>query len=135
MAPPSCSFRIRPPNPLSSKRLMLVAARMILAVVGTLGILSGLVQVQADGARFPNVLVVPVGAVILIALVLERSRYRSVESDLRNTPAGPGGGEPVGALPAGFRATAEVFVDPTSGRRMRVFLQPATGDRRYVAED
>jgi hypothetical protein len=114
---------------------MLVAARVILAVVGALGLLSGLVQIQANGAGFPNLLMVPVGSAILIALLLERPRYRSVDSDLRNAPGGPGGGEPVGALPAGFRATAEVFVDPTSGRLMRVFLQPATGDRRYVAED
>jgi len=114
---------------------MLVAARVILAVVGTLGVLSGLVQIRANGAGLPNLFMVLVGGAILIALTLERSRYRSVESDLRNEPAGPGGGEPLGALPPGFRATAEVFVDPTSGRRMRVFLQPATGDRRYVAED
>jgi len=28
-----------------------------------------------------------------------------------------------------------VFVDPTSDRRMRVWLDQATGERRYRAED
>ena len=51
--------------------------------------------------------------------------------------AGPGGGEPAGtsaraALPP---RRDEVFVDPTTGVRMRVWLDPATGERRYVAED
>ena len=34
-----------------------------------------------------------------------------------------------------FQATPETFVDPTSNRRMRVYVDGATGDRRYVAED
>ena len=35
---------------------------------------------------------------------------------------------------APFRATGEVFVDPTSGHRLRVYLDAATGERRYFAE-
>jgi hypothetical protein len=39
------------------------------------------------------------------------------------------------SLPAdGWQRTDEVFVDPTTGRRMRVWLDPAGGARRYVAE-
>ena len=34
-----------------------------------------------------------------------------------------------------FRRTDEVFVDPTTRRRMRVWLDPANGERRYRAED
>lgn len=30
--------------------------------------------------------------------------------------------------------TSEVFVDPSTGRRMRVWYDPATGDREYRAE-
>jgi hypothetical protein len=30
--------------------------------------------------------------------------------------------------------TSEVFIDPTSGHRMRVVVDPASGERRYVAE-
>jgi hypothetical protein len=36
---------------------------------------------------------------------------------------------------APFRATDELFVDPTSGQRLRVYLNPATGERRYYAEE
>jgi hypothetical protein len=31
----------------------------------------------------------------------------------------------------GFQATEETFRDPTSGRMMRVFFNPATGQRQY----
>ncbi len=50
-------------------------------------------------------------------------------------PVGPGGGEPLdAAMEPRFTSTDEVFVDPTSGHRMRVFLDPGTGERRYRAE-
>ena len=34
-----------------------------------------------------------------------------------------------------FRPTEERFEDPTTRRRMRVWLDPTSGERRYVAED
>jgi hypothetical protein len=33
-----------------------------------------------------------------------------------------------------FRPTPEVFVDPTTATRMRVLVDPRTGERRYVAD-
>jgi hypothetical protein len=33
-----------------------------------------------------------------------------------------------------FRRTDEFFEDPTSRQRMRVWLDPVTGERRYRAE-
>ncbi len=48
---------------------------------------------------------------------------------------GPGDGEPPDAtLEPRFRPTDEVFMDPTSGRKMRVWLDPRSGERRYRAE-
>jgi hypothetical protein len=39
------------------------------------------------------------------------------------------------ALPAeGWQRTDEVFVDPTTNRRMRVWFDPRDGSRHYVAE-
>jgi hypothetical protein len=73
------------------------------------------------------------GGAGLIAIVLERHRYRSEAAERANEPAGPGGGEPA-ALPPQYKPTEERFVDPTSGRVMRVFLDPRTGERRYRAE-
>jgi hypothetical protein len=35
---------------------------------------------------------------------------------------------------SGSEPTSEVFVDPATGHRMRVWYDPATGDREYHAE-
>jgi len=113
---------------------MLAAARVIGFLIGGALLLVGLVLLVTP-ARFAGFAWALTGAAILVALVLERSRYRSIDADVRNDAPGPGGGEPPGVLPPGFRPTDEVFIDPSSGRRMRVYLQPATGSRRYMAED
>jgi hypothetical protein len=115
--------------------MMLAAARLILAFVGGITILVGFGLIVTVGNRSAGLVTILIGGVVLLAVLYERSRYRSAEADLHNDRPGPGGGEPLGALPTGFRATTEVFLDPASGRRMRVYLQPATGDRRYMAED
>lgn len=73
------------------------------------------------------------GGAGLLALVFERSRYRSEASERGSAVPGRGGGEP--QVPgAPFEPTQEVFIDPSSGYRMRVYLDPRTGERRYVAE-
>lgn len=113
---------------------MLAAARVILAVIGVLLVAVG-VLIIAVGQLLSGLYALIVGAVLIVALFYERGRYRSIDADVHNDAPGPGGGEPVGALPPGFRPTDEVFIDPSSGRRMRVYLQAATGSRRYMAED
>jgi hypothetical protein len=71
---------------------------------------------------------------VLVAVVLERARYRSEAAESSTAGAGPGGGEPT--IPgAPFRPTDEVFIDPTTGHRLRVYLDPASGERRYHAEE
>ena len=76
------------------------------------------------------------GLVLIVAALIERMRYRSVAADRTGDPAGRAGGEPPGTrLEPRFRRTDEVFADPTSGQRMRVWLDPANGDRRYVPEE
>jgi hypothetical protein len=74
------------------------------------------------------------GAVLLVAIAIERNRYRSEATEGGTEPIGPGGGEPSGQLEPRFQRTTESFVDPTSGHTMRVFVDPRTGERRYVAE-
>ena len=77
------------------------------------------------------------GLVLIVGAVIERIRYRS-ESAERVGAVRP---DPAAANPTDeplegrFRRTDEVFVDPTSGHRMRVWLDPATGERRYRAEE
>ena len=77
-----------------------------------------------------------VGLVLIVAAIVERFRYRSEAAERSGLPVGPGGGEPTGEpLDSRFRRTDEVFVDPTSDRRMRVWLDRDSGERRYRAED
>jgi len=56
------------------------------------------------------------GALILLGTLFERWRYRRYEP----TPD------------AGWQATGERFTDPSTGREVEVFYDPATGERRYV---
>ena len=60
-----------------------------------------------------------VGAAVLVAIVWSFFLRRHGESQL---PA------------EGWQRTDEVFVDPTTNRRMRVWLDPRDGSRHYVAE-
>jgi hypothetical protein len=110
--------------------------RSLLLVVGTLMFLAGLVALSAGGivAVWPGLWLIASGAVLIVVAVLERTRYRSEAAERANEPAGPGGGETPGVVEPRFRPTDEVFVDPTTGRRMRVLLDARTGERRYVAE-
>jgi hypothetical protein len=107
----------------------LVAAGILLMLLG-LGIIAGVRDVGIIGLQ-----VFGFGAFLVIAVAIERSRYRSDAAEKSNATPGPGGGEPnEGRLDPRFRMTSEVFIDPTSGHRMRVLVDPANGDRRYIAE-
>jgi hypothetical protein len=78
-------------------------------------------------------IVIGVGGVV--AIVVERMRFRSERAEPAPQLSRSAGGDPVAEpLEPAFRATDEVFVDPTSGRRMRVWHDPSTGERRYRPE-
>jgi len=110
--------------------------RVIIGIFGALLLLGGLGLALSGvpGGVFGAVFMIGTGAVLLIAAVIEVSRYRSEHAERARQDPGPGGGETDGALEPRFRPTDEVFIDPTSQRRMRVYTDPATGERRYVAE-
>ena len=107
--------------------------RVAAAILAVLMLVGGLIA--APFAGISGVWSTVVGAGILIALVVERNRYRSEAADRTFDAVGPGGGEPSGSLDPRFRATPETFVDPTTNRRMRVFVDSRSGERRYVAEE
>jgi hypothetical protein len=107
--------------------------RGLLLAVGALMIVAGFAVLLVGGAG-PGLWLVVSGGVLMVVAVLERTRYRSEAAERGNEPAGPGGGETPGVVEPRFRPTDEVFVDPTTGRRMRVLLDARTGERRYVAE-
>ena len=111
--------------------------RGLIVVVGVVMVFAGLGAV-ADGGTgdVAGLWLVVIGMVLIVIAILERFRYRSEVADRTGLPIGPGGGEPTSQpLETRFRRTDEVFVDPTSERRMRVWLDQATGERRYRAED
>jgi hypothetical protein len=107
--------------------------RVIVGVLGALMIAGGIAGI-AVGAWPGGLWAMAIGVVAIGAVVLERTRYRSEAAERSPGASGPGGGE--ASMPvAPFRPTDELFVDPTSGQRLRVYLNPATGERRYYAEE
>jgi hypothetical protein len=108
--------------------------RLLISVVAGLLFLSGIVLIAAGGSALGSgVWLLIVGGTGIVAIALERSRYRSEQAERISAPAGPGGGED-GAMESRFQRTEEAFIDPSSGRLMRVWLDPRTGERRYRAE-
>ena len=106
-----------------------------LVVIGVVAMLGGLALIVSGSALAVGGLqLVAMGAFLVVVVALERSRYRSDAAERVNATPGPGGGEPTGQLEPRFRPTAEVFIDPTTGHRMRVVVDPTNGERRYVAE-
>jgi len=73
------------------------------------------------------------GVLLLSGVILERNRYRSLHAERVGDAAGPGGGERHHP-DARFQRTDERFVDPTTEVRLQVWIDPATGERRYVPE-
>jgi hypothetical protein len=109
-------------------------ARILVGLLGVLFLLGGIAVAAAvgpGGDLFSALFLFVPGLLMIAAVVLERTRYRSLHAERSGDGHGPGGGEP--ATPAArFRPTDERFVDPTTGVEMRVWVDPATGDRRYV---
>jgi len=113
-------------------------ARLLALAVGVAMLIVGLAFLAVGGPvrSVAAWWLIVAGGVVMVAVLLERVRYRSDATDRRGEPAGPAGGEPSGThLEPRFKRTDEVFADPTTGRRMRVWADPATGERRYLAED
>jgi hypothetical protein len=108
--------------------------RVVVAIFATLMLLGGLLLLTLGPEGLSGLWLVIAAAVVLVALAIERNRYRSEAAERSFESTGPGGGEPIGALDPRFRRTAETFVDPTTGTTMRVFVDGRTGERRYVAE-
>jgi hypothetical protein len=110
-------------------RGLIIAGGVLVALTGL-----GLIAVDRD-AIVPGLYAVVLGLVVVVATILERQRYRSAAAELSDDPPGPGGGEPLDApLGPSFRPTDERFVDPTTRRPMRVWLDPRSGERRYREE-
>ena len=76
------------------------------------------------------------GGIMVVAVLLERTRYRSLHAERTGDGVGPGGGEP-GAPEPRFRPSDERFVDPTTGRPdagLARSRRPASGGTSRRAE-
>jgi hypothetical protein len=114
----------------------LTILRGLLIGGGILLALGGLILAASEPEGLvPGLWAVVVGIVVVVAVIFERERYRSVAAEEKFEDPGPGGGEPRNVqLEPRFRPTEERFVDPTTRQRMRVWIDPASGDRRYRAD-
>jgi uncharacterized protein (DUF58 family) len=114
---------------------MMILRALILGL-GALLILGGFAAIAVGGwVGLWGLWLVVGGLVIVAAVLLERRRYRSVAAEVGPEPPGPGGGEPLDQpLEPRFSPTTERFVDPTTGITMRVWVDTASGDRRYRAD-
>jgi len=109
------------------------AMRLVVGVLGALMIVGG-IAAFAVGLWPDGLWAMCIGVVAIVAVALERARYRSEAAERSARASGPGGGEPSKPT-APFSRTDEVFIDPTSGHRLRVYLDSATGERLYYAEE
>jgi hypothetical protein len=69
------------------------------------------------GITAPGIYALALGVVITLGTLFERWRYRQTDRQLPD---------------AGWKATGERFVDPSSGKNIEVFYDPSSGERRYV---
>ena len=112
---------------LSVARLLVVGTAAVIVVVGLY-----LIALPGGPGAIVGVYTVLGGLALMVGALIERVRYRSEAADRDGAPAG---GEPSKAtIEPRFRRTAEVFVDPTTQQPMRVWLDPVSGERRYLAE-
>jgi hypothetical protein len=114
--------------------------RGALGVAGGLGFLLALAVIAAGEPVGAAWLLIASAALLLIALY-EQARYRghAEEGGGAAPSSAPGWARPLPGAAAApgigrYQRTDEVFDDPTTGRRLRVWFDPVTGERRYLPE-
>ena len=90
--------------------------RSLVIVIGALCFIGGLIALLL-GLCPPAFVFVFWGAILLLGTVYERVRYKPIE---RATPG------------AGWTRTDERFIDDETGEPVTVWLDPASGERKYV---
>jgi hypothetical protein len=98
---------------------VLQVVRLLVAVAAALALLGGLALIVA-GFRIEGLYLAGLGTVGVIVVLFERQRYGQAEERRTNVER--------------HRPTDEVFADPTTGERMRVWIDPQSGERSYRPE-
>jgi hypothetical protein len=86
--------------------------------IGAAAIAIGIAMIATTGVP-PSLVFVFWGALLVLGLVFERFRYKPLET------ARPG---------AGWQRTTERFIDDETGKPVTVYIQPESGERKYVEE-
>jgi hypothetical protein len=73
-------------------------------------------------------MLIPLVVLVLLVLIVLTAVFRWER--YRGGPRGDGGAPP----PPASRPTSEAFIDPETGRRMRVWYDSRTGERTYRQE-
>jgi hypothetical protein len=115
---------------------VLPALRVVVGVVALLMLAAGLAVFLTTGGAgaVSGLWLMALGAVGLVAVAFERMRYRSEAAERSGEAPGEAGIDS-GPAEARFRATEERFVDPTTRRQLRVWVDPDSGERRYRADE
>lgn len=92
--------------------------RAFVFAVAVLLAAAGLYAIGTCGLTGPGLQLFGAGLIVGGSLLIERWRYRRLG---RGRP-GPN-----------WRETGERFVDPETGKRITVYHDPVTGERRYVS--
>jgi hypothetical protein len=86
--------------------------------IGIAAIAIGIALMALTGVP-PSLVFLFWGATLVLGIVFERFRYKPLEA------ARPG---------AGWERTTERFIDDETGKPVTVYIQPQTGERKYVQE-
>jgi len=114
---------------------MLPATRVVIAIASIVALGYGLTLVFDGGiSTWSGLWLIGLGAAGLIGITFERMRYRSAAAERSGEPAGKAGID-AGPPDPGFQATDERFEDPTTSERLRVWVDPRTGERRYRRDE
>jgi hypothetical protein len=118
------------------RQLGVTIARAIVVIGGVLLAALGIVLFFTDPSLpITGLILIGLGVAMIVGALIERMRYRSANADASAARPGPGGGEPIDQpMDPRFQRTDEQFVDPTTNVRMRVWIDPSSGERRYRAE-
>lgn len=94
--------------------------RALVLILGLAALVGGIATMLA-GVLPPALVCGAWGVLIVVGTLHERFRYKQPEA------ASPGPG-------TGWDRTAERFVDDETGRRVTVYVERRTGERKYVSE-
>jgi hypothetical protein len=97
---------------------MQAAIRILVAIVAACFIAVGLLTIVL-GQPLSGAWTLLLGLVGVVVVLYERRRY---------------GSDQAAGTESRFRPTGEVFLDPSTGQRMRVHVDPESGDRQYLPD-